>query len=286
MKQGSTKGGSRMPAYLAWCDASFRNEEEQVQIGYTIKEISGKMVHEESLLLQYDTMNSVYAEYCALLACVEKALELKLGKVFFHLDCVSVVNDVRYGKKKYHYEALRNHIRELFQQKGWETNNQITYLPRSQNKEAHQLCKLTTNERYEHPLINTVKQSKGKLKKKQRRKRMNPLDSQKVKLTFDGLSVYVTETVLRKFETTTIFKGEDAKNLLIHHLIMAKKTRDSQQTSYRFGNLMLKEMNGCIQTIEFLRKKRDKEKKLTQAEKERSNQLKERLNLMKKALAS
>ena len=120
-----------------WVDGASRGNPGRAAMGVIIKDERGELMARISRRIGTTTNNQ--AEYRAIIAALEKAIELGATHVVINSDSELVVKQLngRYRVKNAHLKPLYQKIKQL--QSSLEEFT-ITHIPREQNKEADRLA--------------------------------------------------------------------------------------------------------------------------------------------------
>ncbi len=120
-----------------WVDGASRGNPGRAAIGVIINDEQGELMARISQRIGTTTNNQ--AEYRAIIAALEKAIELGATHVVINSDSELVVRQLngRYRVKNAHLKPLYQKIKQL--QSSLEEFT-ITHIPREQNKEADRLA--------------------------------------------------------------------------------------------------------------------------------------------------
>lgn len=120
-----------------WVDGASRGNPGRAAIGVIINDEQGELMARISQRIGTTTNNQ--AEYRAIIAALEKAIELGATHVAINSDSELVVRQLngRYRVKNAHLKPLYQKIKQLQSSLGEFT---ITHIPREQNKEADRLA--------------------------------------------------------------------------------------------------------------------------------------------------
>jgi len=120
-----------------WVDGASRGNPGQAAIGVIIKDEQGKIITRISQRIGTTTNNQ--AEYRAIIAALEKAIELGATHVVINSDSELVVRQLN-GR----YRVRKAELKPLFQKAsqlcGSLEGFTITHIPREQNREADRLA--------------------------------------------------------------------------------------------------------------------------------------------------
>ena len=120
-----------------WVDGASRGNPGQAAIGVVIKDEQGKIIARISRCIGTTTNNQ--AEYRAIIAALEKAIELGITRVEIKSDSELVVRQLN-GR----YRVRKAELKPLFQKAsqlcGSLEGFAITHIPREQNREADRLA--------------------------------------------------------------------------------------------------------------------------------------------------
>jgi len=108
-------------------------------IGATIKDEQGRLIGHISRRIGTTTNNQ--AEYRALVAALEEAIRLGANQVDISLDSQLIVRQIS-GEYRVRKAALKPLYHRVKQLQGLVKGSTITYIPRQQNIEAHNLANM------------------------------------------------------------------------------------------------------------------------------------------------
>jgi len=126
-----------MERALIFTDGVAQPNPGQAGIGATIKDEQGKPIASISERIGYATNNQ--AEYRAIIAALEKAINLGISGVEIRADSELMVRQIngRYKVKNANLKPLYQQVKQLQSQF---ISFSITHVPREQNKEADRLA--------------------------------------------------------------------------------------------------------------------------------------------------
>ncbi|HTY81928.1 MAG TPA: ribonuclease HI family protein [Dehalococcoidales bacterium] len=118
-------------------DGAARGNPGPAAIGAVIRDESGSVLATISKCLGTTTNNQ--AEYCAIIAALEKAVSLGAKSVEIFSDSLLVVEQIC-GRYKIKHAALRTLYQDVVKLIGSLESFKITYVPRERNKAADELA--------------------------------------------------------------------------------------------------------------------------------------------------
>jgi ribonuclease HI/probable phosphoglycerate mutase len=122
---------------IIYTDGAARGNPGPAAIGVVLKDVKGNVIATISRRLSPTTNNQ--AEYQAIIAGLEKAIDLGVKNVSVKSDSELVVNQIN-GRFKIKNTALRPLYQKVVQLTGSLESFSISYLPRSQNSAADALA--------------------------------------------------------------------------------------------------------------------------------------------------
>ena len=129
----------RLKRVVIYADGASRGNPGPAAIGVTIKDERGRLITSISQRIGKATNNQ--AEYRAIIAALEKAIELGAKQVDISLDSQLVVRQVN-GQYRVKNVALKPLYQQLKQRLSLLEGFTITHIPRQQNTEADNLASM------------------------------------------------------------------------------------------------------------------------------------------------
>lgn len=127
---------------IIYADGAARGNPGPAAIGATLKDEKGKLITQISRRIGITTNNQ--AEYQAIIAALEQAIDLGAKYIKLHSDSELVVKQIN-GKYKVKKSALRPLYQKIVRLIGSLEGFTIAHIPRQQNKEADNLANQALN---------------------------------------------------------------------------------------------------------------------------------------------